>query len=215
MAMRRSTARLFSTASRCLQHSKPEGQPGKKSSRLKPSQESLDYVRGILAEPTWSITSLLPPSNPKSTSTTPPMDPKDQMNPEKLRHLLRLSALPMPKDKAHEDSMIQDLNDHLYFMSKIREVDTTGVEPLVAIRDETKEKAITLEDILEEEKKLEAMGPMGAEDWDPFANAKERVGNYFVVEGEMGDGSAEDVVISAEEVKKVDSLETVEARKEG
>ncbi|KAF3188032.1 hypothetical protein TWF106_011647 [Orbilia oligospora] len=213
MSIRRSTIRLFSTTVRRLQHETPaDWKPLKKRPRYTPSKESLAYVEAILEKPTWSITELLPPSHPKSTSTTPPPDPKDLITPEKLRHLLRLSALPMPKDQQEEDEMIKDLNDQLYFVNKIKEVDVTGVEPLVAIRDESEERGITLEDVLQAEKEAEGLGPMGREEWDPLKQAKNKLGRYIVVEGEMGEGPAVDdeLVVSAGEVKKVNSLGTVE-----
>ncbi|KAK6528397.1 hypothetical protein TWF281_009638 [Arthrobotrys megalospora] len=212
--IRRSTVRLFSTAIRRLQQETvPEWKPVKKRPRYKPSEESLAYVRAILDKPTWSITELLPPSHPKSTSKSPPLDPKDMVTPEKLRHLLRLSALPMPKDQKEEDEMIRDLNDQLYFVNKIKEVDVTGVEPLVAIRDESEERGITLEDIMQAEKELEGFGSMGAEEWDPLRASKQTIGKYFVVEGEMGEGPAaeDEVVVSAGEATKADSLDTVQA----
>ncbi|KAK6345578.1 hypothetical protein TWF718_007488 [Orbilia javanica] len=217
MSVRRSTVRLFSTTVRRLQQEslpewKPEWRPAKKRPRYTPSEESLAYVRAILEKPTWSITELLPPSHPKSTSKSPPLDPKDVVTPEKLRHILRLSALPMPKDQKEEDEMIKDLNDQLYFVNKIKEVDVTGVEPLVAIRDESEEEdGITLEDVLRAEKEVEGFGPMGAKTWDPLKQAKSKLGSYFVVEGEMGEGSAVDeVAVSPGEVKK-DSVGGVEA----
>ncbi|KAF3931238.1 hypothetical protein ABW19_dt0206026 [Dactylella cylindrospora] len=213
--MRRPTIRLFSSISRRLQDAKPWA-PLKGPPRRKPTLESLSYVGNMLSKPTWSVTSLLPPGHPKSTSTAPPLDPKDRVTPERLHHLLRLSALPMPKSKEEEEEMLNDLHDQLHFVNAIREVDTTGVEPLVAIRDEVGEReqgGITLEDVQRAEKELEDIGPMGEVEWDPLREAKEKVGRYFVVEGEMGEGPADndEVVVSAEEVKKVDNLETVEA----
>ncbi|KAK6504728.1 hypothetical protein TWF481_006667 [Arthrobotrys musiformis] len=218
MSIRRSTVRLFSTTARRLQQegtvpSESWGPP-KKRPKYTPSEESMAYVRAMLETPTWSITELLPPSHPKSTSKAPPLDAKDVVTPEKLRHLLRLSALPMPKDQKEEERMISDLHDQLYFVNKIKEVDVTGVEPLVAIRDESEDKGITLEDVLQAEKEVEGFGPMGAEVWDPLKQAKSKLGSYFVVEGEMGEGPTVDdeaVVVSAREVKKVASLDTVEA----
>ncbi|KAK6535477.1 hypothetical protein TWF694_001933 [Orbilia ellipsospora] len=208
--IRRSSLRLFSTARRRLQNSKPDAKQIKPIT--KPSQESIDFVTKILEKPTWSITSLLPPSHPSSTSTSPPPDPSDLVTPARLHHLLRLSGLPPPKDKAEEDKMISELNDQLYFVNKMREVDVTGVEPLVAIRDEVEEKAITLEDVERAEREMEGMGPMGDVEWDPLREASEKVGRYFVVEGEMGEGENEEVVVSAEEVKKVGDLEIVESK---
>ncbi|KAK6359347.1 hypothetical protein TWF696_000508 [Orbilia brochopaga] len=198
--MRRSAVRCFSRLPPRLQDAKPL-----RAARRQPSPESLAAVREMLAKPTWSITSLLPPSHPKSTSTASPDANSDvEITPEKLQHLLRLSGLPMPKDKAEEDRLIQDLTDQLHFVGKVREVDVTGIEPLVAIRDESVERPITLEDVEKAEKATEGMGLMGKEEWDPLREAKGTLGRYFVVEGEMGEGNtAEDVLVSAEEVKKV------------
>ncbi|EWC47600.1 hypothetical protein DRE_03220 [Drechslerella stenobrocha 248] len=185
--MRRSAVRLLSRSQLHL-----EGAKGAKGPRRPgPSKESLAAVQAMLAKPTWSITSLLPPSHPRSTAA-PLSSPDVEITPAKLEHLLRLSALPMPKDKDEEARLIRDLIDQLYFVGKVREVDVTGVEPLVAIRDENSEKAVTLEDIEEAEKKLKEMGPMGDEEWDPLREAKGTVGRYFVVEGEMGEGSGEE-----------------------
>ncbi|KAF3914281.1 hypothetical protein AA313_de0210433 [Arthrobotrys entomopaga] len=211
--IRRSTLRLFSTARCHLQDAKPTNPPPKPHSKKPPpSQDSIDFVNQILAEPTWSITSLLPPSHPKSTSTSPPPDPADIVTPSRLHHLLRLSGLLPPKDKAEEEKMLSELNDQLYFVNKMREVDVTGVEPLVAIRDEIEEKGITLEDVERAEKELEGMGPMGEEEWDPLREAGRKVGRYFVVEGEMGEGESDEVVVSAGEVKEVEDLEVVESK---
>jgi hypothetical protein len=65
--------------------------------------------------------------------------------------LLRLSALPLPKDEAEESSLLQTLRDQVHFLSSIRAVDTTGIEPLITIRDETNEgiaaRTIGLDDL--------------------------------------------------------------------
>ncbi|KAL9134867.1 MAG: hypothetical protein Q9175_003937, partial [Cornicularia normoerica] len=58
---------------------------------------------------------------------------------KQLHHLLRLSALPLPTSLAEESRMISDLQSQLQFVKAIQEVDTEGVEPLVALRDETEE----------------------------------------------------------------------------
>lgn len=58
---------------------------------------------------------------------------------EKLHHLLRLSALPLPTNEQQESSMLDTLRQQVHFVKEIQKVDTTGVEPLVALRDETAE----------------------------------------------------------------------------
>ncbi|OAF59436.1 hypothetical protein VC83_03718 [Pseudogymnoascus destructans] len=104
----------------------------------------------FLSKPSWSVQSLLPSA---SDATTTP-----STTPAQLSHLLRLSALPQPKDAAEEESMIAMLESQLHFVREIQKVDTTGVEPLQAIREETKEALAertigleTLEDALAQE----------------------------------------------------------------
>ncbi|OBT92277.2 hypothetical protein VE01_09505 [Pseudogymnoascus verrucosus] len=85
----------------------------------------------FLSKPSWSVKSLLPSAS--DAAATP------STTPAQLSHLLRLSALPQPKDAAEEESMIAMLESQLHFVREIQKVDTTGVEPLQAIREETKE----------------------------------------------------------------------------
>ena len=61
--------------------------------------------------------------------------------------------------------MISDLQSQLEFVRAIQEVDTEGVEPLVALRDETeegeKERMIGLEEMRGELEKEEVVGMRG------------------------------------------------------
>src|SRR3954454_3409908 len=85
-------------------------------------------VGALLSKPTWSVRSLLPDSsNP----------PAQEITPQKLRHLLHLSALPQPKSPVEEAEMLKTLHSQLHFVRDIQSVDTEGVEPLQSIRDET------------------------------------------------------------------------------
>lgn len=98
--------------------------------------------------------------------------------------------------------MLQSLHTQLHFVKEIQSVDTTGVEPLVAIRDETdaakarntigmKDPAI-IEALKNEEMKGRNKRPRrnrdaevdtkGAEDWDALGTAKKTVGRFFVVD---------------------------------
>lgn len=151
-------------------------------------------VLDLLYKPTWSVRSLLPPKSPTQTITR-----------TQLHHLLRLSALPLPKDKAEEKKMLQSLHAQLHFVGDIQGVNTDGVEPLVRIAEETeagrKEATIGLEDLREALDKEIVTGRnkrsrrvrdgvnMGeGEDWDVFKTASETVdvpgsGRYFVVRG--------------------------------
>ena len=102
-------------------------------------------IQKLLQEPTWSVASLMPPvqRNPRNVHGTPAniasSEEKDEITREKLHHLLKLSALPPPKDQAEEEDMLSTLRSQVHFVKKIQSVDTTDVEPLVAIRDETYE----------------------------------------------------------------------------
>ncbi|CAI7573874.1 unnamed protein product [Penicillium manginii] len=86
-------------------------------------------IASLLSEPTWSVRSLLPDS--ASQLSAPSISPKQ------LHHLLRLSALPPPATPEEERSMLQTLESQIHFVKEMQSVDTTGVEPLRSIRDET------------------------------------------------------------------------------
>ena len=93
----------------------------------------------------------------------------------------------------------------LHFVKEMQKVDTTGIEPLRAIRDETKaairEQEITLdkleEALAQEEvvgkfykrirRKPEATKPeRQPKDWDPLSQAKRTSGKFFVVDSGRG-----------------------------
>jgi Asp-tRNA(Asn)/Glu-tRNA(Gln) amidotransferase C subunit len=153
----------------------------------------------LFSTPTWSVRSLLP----STTSSTPTITPKQ------LHHLLRLSALPQPPSPAAEASMIATLESQLHFVRAIQQVDTTGVEPLRSIRDETAagvaEATISVERLKEALEKEETWGhcrrprrrrdlpvdTAGSEDWDALGTASQKVGRYFVVKSGKGVGAQE------------------------
>lgn len=153
-----------------------------------------DELEQLLAEPTWSVESLLPPK------TQPPDAPK--ITSQQLHHLLRLSALPPPETPEQEQKMLDTLAAQLHFVGKIQEVDTTGVEPLRAIRDETaaaeEEQTITLATLAEALEREKVVGTYykriqrdttpvdakDAEDWDVLGSAERKAGKYFVVDSE-------------------------------
>lgn len=150
-------------------------------------------VEQLLAKPTWSVSSLLPSAS--DASTTPEVSSKQ------LHHLLRLSALPPPKDAAEETSMLVTLSSQLHFVKEIQKVDTTGVEPLRSLRDETKEgeqqaelDMEALREPLEKEevrgkfhkrirRKRESSSVKREDEWDVLGTAGKRTGRFFVVEG--------------------------------
>lgn len=154
----------------------------------------IDELEQILANPTWSVESLLPPK------TRNPDAP--QISSQQLHHLLRLSALPPPATPEDEKRMLDTLAAQLHFVGKIQEVDTIGVKPLRAIRDESKaalaEQTITLDTLKDALAKETVIGTFHkriqrdttpvdakkAEDWDVLGSAKRTSGKYFVVDSE-------------------------------
>ncbi|PNS15707.1 Glutamyl-tRNA(Gln) amidotransferase subunit F, mitochondrial [Sphaceloma murrayae] len=149
-------------------------------------------VHALLSTPSWDPSTLLPPPNAPLPS---------ELTSAKLHHLLRLSALPPPKDKVEEASMLSTLAQQLHFVKQIQDIDTAGVEPLKAIRDETpsaeREGTIGREtgEIAAALAKEEVRGRYAprrrrrkdevgkkAGDWDVLANAARREGRYFIVE---------------------------------
>ncbi len=101
--------------------------------------------------------------------------------------------------------MIATLQSQLHFVRAIQRVDTTGVEPLQAIRDETKEgreeatvSLKDLKDILAKEtlvghykrpRRVKAWVEAEAEQWDALSTASRKAGKYFVVEAGKKEGS--------------------------
>ncbi|KAJ5984229.1 hypothetical protein N7481_006328 [Penicillium waksmanii] len=158
------------------------------------SQSQGNNIASLLSEPTWSVRSLLPDS--ASQSSAPSISPKQ------LHHLLRLSALPPPATPEEERSMLQTLESQIHFVKEMQSVDTTGVEPLRSIRDETlaanKETSIGLDRLkdalaqehvsgrrkriqrVEQEKTGRSEGSIW--DGDALQSASKTKGPYFVVE---------------------------------
>lgn len=153
-------------------------------------------VEEILAEPSWSVISLL--GNSDVLLTQP------EISQTQLHRLLRLSALPLPRSEVEEATMMKDLTSHLRFVQAVQQVDTEGVEPLQSIRDETRqgerESMVTVESLKEEFDKEVVVGKRGRimrtkvspqvnegrkgdlEDWDVLAQASKKWGRYFLVE---------------------------------
>jgi Asp-tRNA(Asn)/Glu-tRNA(Gln) amidotransferase C subunit len=96
--------------------------------------------------------------------------------------------------------MLKTLHSQLHFVNEIQKVDTTGIEPLIAIRDEseeaTKEMTIGLETLKAQLDSEEIKGrnkrprrrrdaPVethGSEAWNVLGTAEKTVGKYFVVD---------------------------------
>ncbi|KAK2022035.1 hypothetical protein LX32DRAFT_214598 [Colletotrichum zoysiae] len=151
----------------------------------------------LLSKPSWSVASLLPPGSKADASATSTEKPISRA---KLHHLLRLSALPLPESEAEESAMLRTLHSQLHFVRDVQSVDTTGVEPLRSLRDETTEgvaeAAIGLQDLQDalgkeirfghkkrpKRVRGEKVDPEGVEDWDPLKTASRTAGKYFVVQ---------------------------------
>lgn len=97
--------------------------------------------------------------------------------------------------------MLSTLSSQLHFVKDIQQVDTTGIEPLRSLRDETtqgeKEAELGLDALKEALSREEIRGkhhkrirrqqdllPENREEkWDVMGSASRKVGRYFVVEG--------------------------------
>ncbi|KAL8872510.1 MAG: hypothetical protein Q9198_007195 [Flavoplaca austrocitrina] len=127
-------------------------------------------------------------------------DAEPQVSDKELAHLLRLSALPIPKDLAEQQRMKKDLQSQLTFVRAIQEIDIPdSVKPLQSIRDETEEameeQEITVESLANEFAKEDVVGIRGRirrkegtkavkgkdERWDPLALAPRTIGRYVAV----------------------------------
>ncbi|CEO60458.1 DUF726 domain protein [Penicillium brasilianum] len=190
MASHRAGARLWQSIARnpCL------------SRRYSTKPQNLD-IESILATPSWSVRSLLPDKAADKSTTS--------VTSQKLRHLLRLSALPQPSNPEEEQSMLRTLGSQIHFVQEMQRVDTTGVEPLRSIRDESpaamKEVTIGLERLKDALAKERVSGRRRrvqrvpgarngrAEDaiWNGNAleSASKKKGPYFVVETGSGQPS--------------------------
>jgi Glu-tRNAGln amidotransferase C subunit len=163
------------------------------SSSAPTTKEPILNIREYLSKPSWSVESLLP--QPEQTAAQSPVSP------QQLRHLLRLSALPQPKDAEEEAKMLETLASQLYFVQEIQKVDTTGVEPLKALRDETlgteKASEVTLGSLKEALDQEEVIGEHykrirrkqgqanitnNPGEWRPLDHAQRKVGKFFVVD---------------------------------
>lgn len=152
-------------------------------------------VSSLLERPSWSVRSLLPKAS--ATDDAPPVTSKQ------LHHLFRLSALPPPETAEQEKKTMSTLSAQLHFVREVQSVDTTGVEPLRSIRDETpeaiKDSEITVDRLrhvldmeevqetgrIRRKKQRVSEDTIQAENWDVLAQASRKSGRYFVVETEV------------------------------
>ena len=148
-------------------------------------------IEEYLSKPSWSV---------KDLAGSQEQPKESQISREKLHHLLRLSALPLPTSDAEESRMIKDLESQLHFVQAIQKIDTVGVEPLQSIRDETEEarqaNIIGLADLQEYLDKETVSGKRGrirnkadckprkpaSDGQDLLSQAPKRLGRYVVVD---------------------------------
>ncbi|KAK4197568.1 hypothetical protein QBC40DRAFT_101810 [Triangularia verruculosa] len=168
-----------------------------------PSTTPLD-PQALLSKPTWSIHSLLPPTTTTATTTTTTTTiSTPSISSHQLSHLLKLSALPPPTSSESTSKILSDLHSQLHFLAHLQSVDTSDVEPLSSIRDETPEglaeAAVTVDTVKEALENEERVGKWRrprrrvqpakeqreVEKWDVLGSASEKVtvggGGYFVV----------------------------------
>lgn len=99
--------------------------------------------------------------------------------------------------------MLDKLTAQLHFVGEIQRVDTTGVKPLRALRDETaaaeEEQTIALDTLkvaLANEvvigkhypriqRKTDPVDAREVEEWDVMGSAERKAGRFFVVESEV------------------------------
>ncbi|KUI55316.1 Glutamyl-tRNA(Gln) amidotransferase subunit F, mitochondrial [Cytospora mali] len=156
---------------RCLSQSAEASQPPPSENTKGPNSHPTSSppatdqdLSTIFTTPTWSVRSLLPQSSESvsSSQSQPPSPETTTMTPTTLHHLLRLSALPPPETPAEEASMLATLQAQLHFVRDIQSVDTTGIEPLRSIRDETSagmaESTVTLDTLREALSRETVMG---------------------------------------------------------
>ncbi|KAJ1978061.1 hypothetical protein H4R33_006074 [Dimargaris cristalligena] len=84
--------------------------------------------RTLLTKPAWSVSALLPdPTTPAETSQGP-----GALQVADLTRLHRLANL-APDTTAEASTLIKDINDLNHFVSHVKELDLTNVEPLVSL----------------------------------------------------------------------------------
>ena len=119
------TVQNFSRAHKC-HLSLPAHQLSRNATR----HDDVD-VADILKRPTWSVSSLL-------CANQSDLEGHSAIVTEKLRLLLKLSALPFPKSPEEQAAKLKALRTRLRFVRDIQTFDTAGITPLQAIRDESR-----------------------------------------------------------------------------
>ncbi len=120
--------------------------------------------RKVFQKSSWSA---------RETLFSAKVSPSD-VSTEKLHHLLRLSALPMPLHHEEEMGMKKDLAQQLSFVQRVQKIDTSRVEPLTSL---VKEMEITMDlAIAAKDQPDEAHV-----NWQPLELTKQSFGPYYFV----------------------------------
>lgn len=118
---------------------------------LSKQHDKADATTTTLANPSTSEPVAASAATDPASAPAPITDADSEVTPATLHHLLRLSALPLPPTPEAEARLLTSLRAQVHFVKHLQSVDTTGVQPLVAIRDETEasreERTIGLKDL--------------------------------------------------------------------
>ncbi|CAK7564362.1 MAG: hypothetical protein SEPTF4163_002251 [Sporothrix epigloea] len=150
-------------------------------------------VAKLLDRPAWSVANLISTDHEVS-------EVNSEINLEKLRLLLRLSALPFPTSPEEQAAKLKALRRQLHFVRDIQTCDTTGLSPLQAIRDETqtaiKAQSIGVKELEQTLLQEVAFGhsrrprrlkdniaTTPVDDWNILDTAPHKAGRYIVVNG--------------------------------
>jgi Asp-tRNA(Asn)/Glu-tRNA(Gln) amidotransferase C subunit len=147
-------------------------------------------VEELLSKPTWAVASLLPKASDSDSN---------EVSSKQLRHLLKLSALPPPKDDSEEAKMLKTLSSQLHVVNEIQKANTTGVQPLQSLRDETAQgeqeaelglealkDALAAEDVRGKfhpriRRRRDTSQTTKKDEWNVLGSAGKKTGRYFVV----------------------------------
>lgn len=99
-----------------------------------------------------------------------------------LEHLLKLSALPLPKSSKDQMDILEDLTEQLHFVKKVQEIDTSGVQPLKNLTAEQDESdVLKYEDAVEEGKQSQENSAAPKVDYTKLAHKTKN--KYYTVDG--------------------------------
>jgi hypothetical protein len=138
--------------------------PGARPKPARPPIVPSSRIAALLEKPTWSVKSLLPNADSQPTPT---------VTPKQLQHLLRLSALPQPKDEQEEAEMTEVIKEQSIMLADLQEY--LDAEEVVGRNGRVKRRP------------KEDPEAREAEDWDPFAISEgqgKNKGRYFFVRKE-------------------------------